>query len=194
MRRSSRSPLVLLRFFTSFATSRQRTSGDCSSAFVCVNQPRVGCIVRTNLSNWDTAVHLHLEESNQLFHTCLPDHLRIQKTTIDVVDMGLFATLTFVQRLTIDLDRYHGFFVNCSQCFHVIIVGISSIFLNVCVLQIFCRRLWLSSAELLDTVIGTEPLAAAVGAELLAAPLGSCESTSPLLGFSVDSTRLVNQL
>ena len=29
-------------------------------------------------------------------------------------------------------------------CFHVIIVGISSIFLITCVLQIFCRRLWLS--------------------------------------------------
>ena len=51
-----------------------------------------------------------------------------------------------------------------------------------------------SPAELLDTAIGTEPLAAAAGAELLAAPLGSRDTTSPLLGFSVDSTRLANQL
>ena len=70
--------------------------------FVCVDLARLDYFVRTNFSNWDTAVHLHLEVSSQLFNTCLPDNLRIQKATIDVVDVGLFDTLTFVQRLTID--------------------------------------------------------------------------------------------
>ena len=49
--------------------------------------------------------------------------------------------LTF---LSINPDRYHGFFVNCSQCFHVFIISISSIFLITCVFLILCRRLWLS--------------------------------------------------
>ena len=46
--------------------------------------------------------------------------------------------------LSTNPDRYHGFFGNCPQCFHVFIISISSIFLITCVFLILCRRLWLS--------------------------------------------------
>ena len=58
---------------------------------------------------------------------------------------GLTRSSAFSDSVTpTDVCGYHGFFVNCSQCFHVFIISISSIFSITCVFLILCRRLWLS--------------------------------------------------
>ena len=111
MRRSSRSPPLCC----------------CVSSppFVCVDPPRLDYFVRTTLSNWDTTIHLHRKVSSGLFHTCFPNHFRIQESSIDVVNVGLIKVFTFVQLFTIYPDRHHGFLANCSQRFHLFIVCIT---------------------------------------------------------------------
>ena len=75
-----------------------------------VDPSRLHHFVRTTLINWDATVHLHLEVSSELFHTCFPGNLRIQKASIDVVNVKTLQSFSHsIQHLTANPDRHHGF-------------------------------------------------------------------------------------